>query len=136
MSKIVLIDPVDELHGKVSKHDDTIFRMKYFRDAEGRFIAKGAQEAYHIHNPRDFTKTPAIGAEKQRLNNWATACRQAAIECRPDHSRYAYWRQRWSDQLHRPDSACPPDRKTHQPKSYLKFDCFVRAAIYWQLSAK
>ena len=46
MSQVKLIDPVESLQGKMSRKGETIFRCKHYRDANGKIIAQGAQEAY------------------------------------------------------------------------------------------
>ena len=41
-------------------------------------IQEGKQESYAIQNPRDFKKTPKIGAELANHTCWSEACRRAA----------------------------------------------------------
>ena len=133
MATTVLIAPVETIKGKLSKQDKTILRRKRVFDAEGRVIGQLAQEAYVVHNPRDWKKNPPKGAEKQRLDNWTAACQRAKAELR-DEVLAAQWRQRFEAQLKHGEAEAPIDPATRKPKIYKRFDCFVRAAIFRSLS--
>ena len=133
MAQSDLIYPLDSLHGKISKKSKTVFRRKAVYDENGNVIAQYAQESYVVEHPRDWKKNPPKGAEKQRLDNWTTACQRAKDELR-DEALAAQWRQRFEAQLKHGEADAPMDPKTHKPKIYSRFDCFVRAAIFRSLS--
>jgi hypothetical protein len=133
MAQSDLIYPLDSLHGKISKKSKTVFRRKAVYDENGNVIAQYAQESYVVEHPRDWKKNPPKGAEKQRLDNWTTACQRAKAELR-DEASAAQWRQRFEAQLKHGEADAPMDPKTHKPKIYSRFDCFVRAAIFRSLS--
>ena len=133
MAQSDLIYPLDSLHGKISKKSKTVFRRKAVYDENGNVIAQYAQESYVVEHPRDWEKNPPKGAEKQRLDNWTTACQRAKAELR-DEALAAQWRQRFEAQLKHGEADAPMDPKTHKPKIYSRFDCFVRAAIFRSLS--
>ena len=133
MAQSDLIYPLDSLHGKISKKSKTVFRRKAVYDENGNVIAQYAQESYVVEHPRDWKKNPPKGAEKQRLDNWTTACQRAKAELR-DEALAAQWRQRFEAQLKHGEADAPMDPKAHKPKIYSRFDCFVRAAIFRSLS--
>ena len=133
MAQSDLIYPLDSLHGKISKKSKTVFRRKAVYDENGNVIAQYAHESYVVEHPRDWKKNPPKGAEKQRLDNWTTACQRAKAELR-DEALAAQWRQRFEAQLKHGEADAPMDPKTHKPKIYSRFDCFVRAAIFRSLS--
>ena len=133
MAQSDLIYPLDSLHGKISKKSKTVFRRKAVYDENGNVIAQYAQESTVVEHPRDWKKNPPKGAEKQRLDNWTTACQRAKAELR-DEALAAQWRQRFEAQLKHGEADAPMDPKTHKPKIYSRFDCFVRAAIFRSLS--
>ena len=78
MAEIKFIAPVETIKGKLQNRDKTIFRRKRVFDAQGHVIGELSQEAYVVHNPRDWKKNPPKGAEKQRIDNWTEACKQAS----------------------------------------------------------
>jgi hypothetical protein len=132
MAQIKFIAPVDTIKGKLQNRDKTIFRRKRIFDAEGHVIGELAQEAYVVHNPRDWKKNPPKGAEKQRIDNWSSACKQAS-EIRKNPDLLAQWKRRWEAQLKQGEADAPIDPTTRKPKIYIRFDCFVRAAIFRSL---
>ena len=135
MAEIVFIAPVETIKGKLNKKDKTVFRRKRIFDAQGNVIGELSQESYVVNNPRDWKKNPPKGAEKQRIDNWAAACQRTTVELQDDTLRAA-WQQRWQEQLKHPEAGAPIDPKTHKPKVYTRFDCYVRAAIFRELSSK
>ena len=135
MAQSNLIYPLESLHGKISKKSKTVFRRKAVYDENGNVIAQYAQESYVVENPRDWKKNPPKGAEKQRIDNWTTACQRAKMELR-DEVLAAQWRQRFEAQLQHGEADAPLDPVAHKPKVYTRLDCFVRAAIFRSLSAK
>ena len=135
MAEITFIAPVETIKGKLQNRDKTIFRRKRIFDANGHVIGQLSQEAYIVKNPRDWKKNPPKGAEKQRIDNWTTACQRAKMELR-DEVLAAQWRQRFEAQLQHGEADAPLDPVTHKPKVYTRLDCFVRAAIFRSLSAK
>ena len=135
MAQSNLIFPVESLHGKITKKSKTVFRRKCAYDENGNIIAQYAQESYVVEHPRDFKKNPPKGAEKQRLDNWTIACQRAKNELK-NEVLAANWKQRFQAQLKHPEAEAPIDPNTHKPKVYTRFDCYVRAAIFRELSAK
>ncbi len=132
MAEITFIAPVETIKGKLQNRDKTIFRRKRVFDTEGRVIGQLSQEAYVVHNPRDWKKNPPKGAEKQRMDNWTAACQQTR-EIRKNPELLAQWKQRFEAQLSRGEGDAPIDPRTHNPKIYLRLDCFIRAAIFREL---
>ena len=132
MAEIQFIDPVVTIKGKLNKQDKTILRRKRVFDAQGRVIGELAQEAYVVHNPRDWKKNPPKGAEKQSIDNWTTACQQASA-IRKDPEQLAQWKQRWTAQLQQPEADAPIDKNTGKPKIYIHLDSFIRATIFREL---
>lgn len=135
MAQSNLIFPVESLHGKITKKSKTVFRRKRAYDENGNVIAQYAQESYVVENPRDWKKNPPKGAEKQRIDNWTTACQRAKVEL-ADETLRATWQQRWEAQLKHPEADAPIDPQTRKPKVYIRLDCFVRAAIFRTLQNK
>ena len=134
MAQSNLIFPVESLHGKISKKSKTVFRRKAVYDENGNVIAQYAQESYVVENPRDWKKNPPKGAEKQRIDNWAEACQQTR-EIQKDPKQLAQWKQRWEAQLKHGEADAPIDQQTGKPKIYIRFDCYIRAAIFRSLKA-
>ena len=132
MAEITFIAPVETIKGKLQNRDKTIFRRKRVFDANGHVIGQLAQEAYVVKNPRDWKKNPPKGAEKQRIDNWAAACQQAA-EIRKNPEQLEQWKQRWAAQLQHPEPNAPLDKKTGKPKIYIRLDGFIRAIIFREL---
>ena len=135
MAKITFIDPVETIKGKLQNRDKTIFRRKRVFDANGHVIGQLAQEAYVVKNPRDWKKNPPKGAEKQRIDNWANACKQVQ-KIKKDPELLAQWKQRFEAQLTHGEADAPIDPRTHNPKIYFRLDCFIRAAIFRALATK
>lgn len=134
MAQTTFIVPVETIRGKLHDRDRTVLRRKRARDSKGHVIAEMAQEAYIIRNPRNWKKTPAVGAEKQNMDNWKQACQRAKIELADDALRQK-WQQRWEAQLKHPEKEAPLDPNTNRPKVYIRFDCFVRAVIFRELKS-
>ena len=132
MAEITFIAPVETIKGKLQNRDKTIFRRKRVFDADGHVIGQLSQEAYVVHNPRDWKKNPPKGAEKQRIDNWTVACQQAS-EIRKNPEQLMQWKQRWAAQLQQPEADAPIDKKTGRPKSYIRLDGFIRATIFREL---
>lgn len=132
MAEITFIAPVETIKGKLQNRDKTIFRRKRVFDAQGHVIGELAQEAYVVHNPRDWKKNPPKGAEKQRIENWSAACQQASV-IRKDPEQLTLWKQRWEEQLQHPEADAPIDKKTGKPKIYIRLDGFIRATIFREL---
>lgn len=135
MAQSNLVFPVQSMHGKIHSKSKIVFRRKTIYDENGNIIAECAQESFVVENPRDWTKNPPKGAEKQRLDNWTTACQRAKAILR-DADLAAEWKTRFEAQLKHGEEDAPIDPNTHKPKVYRRFDCFVRAAIFRELSAK
>lgn len=133
MAKVQNSVNIESQTGRISSKSDLCFRQKHIRDEQGRVLHTGVQELYRCENPRDWKKTPALGAEKVHFDLWTEACRRAALESKPDHPNYESWRERWRNQLQTPDPLCEPNKKTRRKQCYYQFDCFVRVAILWQL---
>lgn len=132
MAEIKFIAPIETIKGKLQNQDKTIFRRKRVFDTQGHIIGELAQEAYVVHNPRDWKKNPPKGAEKQHIDNWTTACQQVR-HIQKDSEQLALWKQRFEAQLTRGEADAPIDPSTNNPKIYLRLDCFIRAAIFREL---
>lgn len=132
MAEITFIAPVETIKGKLQNRDKTIFRRKRIFDANGHVIGQLSQEAYIVKNPRDWKKNPPKGAEKQRIDNWTAACQQVQ-ELKRNPELLAQWKQRFEAQFSHGEADAPIDPRTHKPKIYFRFDCFIRAAIFREL---
>ena len=133
MANYVPIAPVDYLTGKLNKKDKTVFRQKFARDSHGAISRPMKKEVYVIQNPRDWKKNPAKGAEKVKQDRWAEACAKTkAILHNPEQR--ALWQQRWQAQLKKAEPDAPIDPRSGKRKIYAKFDCYVRAKIWYELS--
>lgn len=78
MARVVLSQPVAEIHGAFTRGGDIINRQKKYRDENGKIVHEGVQEAYAIRHPRDFKKNPPRGAELANITCWQEACRRAS----------------------------------------------------------
>ena len=78
MARVVLSQPIAEIHGAFTKGGDIINRQKKYRDELGKVVCEGVQEAYAIRHPRDFEKTPRTGAELLKHTLWTEACRRTS----------------------------------------------------------
>ena len=136
MSKVTLSYPFEKMQGKTSGDGKMILRCKQFRDANGRIIAEGPQEAYVITNPRDRKKNPPTGAEKQYIELFAEASRRTTVEIAPDSPRRAYWQQRFQAQLTAPEHLNPSDSASPLRKTYRQLNTFVRSTIYNDLKSE
>lgn len=78
MARIVLSQPVAEIHGAFRKGGHIINRQKKYRDERGQVVHEGVQESYAISRPRDFKKNPPRGAELANITLWTEACRRTS----------------------------------------------------------
>lgn len=78
MARVVLSQPVAEMHGSLTKKGDIILRQKKYRDEQGRVVCEGVQESYAIRHPRDFQINPKTGAELANHTLWTEACRRTS----------------------------------------------------------
>ena len=78
MARVVLSQPVAEMHGSLTKKGDIILRQKKYRDEQGRVVCEGVQESYAIRHPRDFKRNPPRGAELANITLWTEACRRTS----------------------------------------------------------
>lgn len=136
MSKVTLSYPFEKMQGKTSGDGKIILRCKQYRDANGRIIAEGPQEAYVITNPRDRKKNPPTGAEQQYIELFAEASRRTTVEIAPDSPRRAYWQQRFQAQLTEPEHLNPSDPASPLRKTYRQLNTFVRSTIYNDLKSE
>ena len=136
MSKVTLSYPFDKMTGKTSGDGKTILRCKQFRDANGRVIDEGPQEAYVITNPRDRKKNPPTAAEQQSIELFGESSHRAAVELAPDSPRRAYWQQRFEAQLTKPEHLNPSDPTSPLRKTYRQLNTFVRSTIYHDLKSE
>lgn len=134
MSQTTYISPVDHLSGRIVKKSKTgtVQRTKIYRDEKGRVIGQGANESYIIENPRNYIKQPLSAQEQLTVNSFRDAAAQYQLE-KNDPERMAYWRQRFNDQLHRPDPEASIDQKTGRRRTYKRLDIFMRTIIQLQL---
>lgn len=135
MSKVTLSYPFEKMQGKTSGDGKIILRCKQYRDANGRVIAEGPQEAYVVTNPRDRKKNPPTSAEQQHLELFGEASRRTAVEIAPDSPRRAYWQQRFQAQLTVPEHLNPSDPASPLRKTYRQLNTFVRSTIYNDLKS-
>ena len=50
-----------------------------------------------------------------------------------DPEQRALWQQRWQAQLTKAEPDAPIDPRTGKRKTYAKFDCYVRAKVWYEL---
>ena len=138
MARERLSSAVNELHGATSPGH--IHRVKHFRDAQGRIIGIGVQEAYDVLHPRDYNSKPAKGAEKanQDIFKKASLIKEKALN---DPKLNEYWQKRFEAQLpstrgSKADRFAAFDRKSGTKKRYKRFDAFVRTMIMQELKAR
>ena len=129
MAKVKWIAPIEHFEGKLNSKDKVVFRQKKVRDSKGRIIGMMAQEAYVVHDPRDWKKNPAKGAEKEKMNRWKEACALTKTIL-DDLQERAQWEKRWQAQLRKAEVDAPIDPKTKKRKIYIKFDCYVRSKVW------
>ena len=129
MANYKTIAPVEGITGKLNKKDKTVFRQKFAYDSNGRVICPMKKEVYVVRNPRDWTKNPAKGAEKEKLDRWAEACAQTKAIL-DDPALRSQWEQQWQAQLKKAEADAPIDPRTKKQKIYIKFDCYVRAKVW------
>ena len=132
MANVTVITPGDKIVGKLNMKYKTVFRQKCVRDSHGKVIAEMAQEAYVVQHPRDWKKTPAKGAEKEKIDRWTEACAKTK-QILDDPELRALWQQRWQAQLKKAELDAPMDPRTKKRKIYIKFDCYVRSKVWREL---
>jgi len=150
MAESLLDYPFVEIHGAVEKHG-AINRRKIFRTPDGKIIAKGKKEIYHIANPRNFDKTPQTSGERRNHENFrqaAATMKRILWAANPDNNptpeqleELATWQKRFKDQLprlrgNRPDPEASIDAKTGKLKRYVLFPAFIRAIVYNQIKSQ
>ena len=128
MAQVKLNSAFTQVHGKLSKRENTVLRQKKYRADNGAVLNYGAQEAYEIQNPRDYKKNPPKGTELRNITSFAEASRlttrliQAGqfsdeqLATMPDELRaetealrqqLAQFKVRFKAQLSRPDPQAP-----------------------------
>ncbi len=150
MAEPLLDYPFVEIHGAVEKHG-AINRRKIFRTPDGKIIAKGKKEIYHIANPRNFDKNPQTSGERRNHENFrqaAATMKRILWAANPDNNptpeqleELATWQKRFKDQLprlrgNRPDPEASIDAKTGKLKRYVLFPAFIRAIVYNQIKSQ
>ena len=150
MAESLLDYPFVEIHGAVEKHG-AINRRKIFRTPDGKIIAKGKKEIYHIANPRNFDKNPQTSGERRNHENFrqaAATMKRILWAANPDNNptpeqleELATWQKRFKDQLprlrgNRPDPEASIDAKTGKLKRYVLFPAFIRAIVYNQIKSQ
>lgn len=143
MGKIIYLDPVDEIRGRLVK-DGAIHRCKVYRDENGVIRGTAAKETYYMKNPRDWNKIPPKEKELAHQLNFQQACnetKEILKSSKPDYAateeeiaRLRYWKERFQAQLKKGEKEAPVDPKTQQHKIYLRLDNFIRACILRQLT--
>ena len=111
MARVKWIAPIEHFEGKLNSKDKVVFRQKKVRDSKGRIIGVMAQEAYVVHDPRDWKKNPAKGAEKEKLDRWKEACALTKTIL-DDLQERSQWEKRWQAQLRKAEVDAPIDPKT------------------------
>ena len=141
MASVKFQDPFRDFHGSLSKKG-VIHRHKQYHNGKD-IVSEAAPEAYVVMNPRDWTKHPATGKELEGQNLFRSAAaqtKQILQAAKPDYTpspeeldTLRYWQNRFNAQLTKPESDAPIDKQTGAPKSYVRFDAYIRASIYKQL---
>ena len=137
MAREKLTPGIDELRGATSPGH--IHRVKRFRDARGRIIGVGVQEAYDVLHPRDYKRKPAKGDERANQQYF----RQASIlmdKALNDPKLNEYWQQRFTAQLPTTRGSVPDPfaltKADGTKKRYKRFDAFVRTMIMQELKQR
>ncbi len=149
MALAKLKNPFESIQGALTPKG-IVHRRKIYRNAKGKIVAKGKQEAYSIENPRDYAANPPKGAELANINRWREASHRAAQLMMmerldadiPEQQRKAYecnhipiyytWQQAKpiiKDFHARFDAQFKPGAT----KCYVQFPAFLRAMIYKDL---
>ena len=136
MAYIEFSHPVDTVRGKLSKKEQVIYRQKGTYTPDGIQTGVCAAEAYTVHNPRDWKKHPATGAELAKIQRFQLACRMTKEQLADHNPARPQWVSRWENQLKHPEADAPLDPRTGKRKIYGRLDNYVRAQILKELKAK
>ena len=128
MAIVKLHAAFESVRGKLNKRDNITLRRKQYRSDTGKVIGYGAQEAYEVHNPRDYKTNPPKGAELANILSFADASRLTTLiiqagkfsdeelAAMPDdvreqteelRSQLAHFKARFYAQLKTPDPQAP-----------------------------
>ena len=109
-----------------------IRRRKTYRDEEGVVVGYGAEEAYFVAKPRDYTTHPLREGELRNTSIFHRSMTMALEEL-SDPARKAEWSRRWHAQLNQAEEDAPIERKTGQRHIYLRLDRYVQSKIQRRL---
>ena len=116
----------------VMKPKSVVRRRKTYRNEQGMIIGYGAEEAYFVAKPRDYTTHPLREGEKRNTSIFQQSMTIALTELK-DPDKRAEWSKRWHNQLNEPDPEAPIDRKTGKRHIYLRLDRYVQSVLQRQM---
>lgn len=123
-------------HSKYSKLDmkpkSLIRRRKTYRDEEGVVVGYGAEEAYFVAKPRDYS-THSLREGEVRNTSIFHRSMTMALEELADPIRKVEWSKKWHAQLNEPEPDAPVDRKTGKRHIYLRLDRYVQSVLQRQM---
>lgn len=114
------------------KPNSLIRRRKTYRDEEGTIVGYGAEEAYFVANPRDYTTHPLREGEVRNTSIFHRSMTEALAEL-SDPVRKAEWSRRWHAQLNEPEPDAPIERKSGKRHIYLRLDRYVQSVLQRQM---
>jgi len=120
--------PVDEITGAVGTRKDCVCRRKHYKIDDKGNTVEGKKELYKVCNPRDFKKTPQVGAEKESSMAFSQA-RQLRIKVQTEMPELLEkWKAAFLRQLDTADEDSP--RNTNgERKRYVKLDNYMETKI-------
>ena len=144
MARIHYSSGINLTTGALDSDHELITRQKHLRDLKGAVSKECAPEVYLQKHKRNYDHTPPKGAELAHLQHFGEAAKRttALIHANkfPDtateeqRSLLEDYRRRFEAQLDgNPDPQAPLKKDGH-PKRYYRFDNFIRAMIYQDLT--
>jgi len=119
--------PVDEITGAVGTRKDCVCRRKHYKIDDKGHTVEGKKELYKVCNPRDFEKTPQVGAEKASSEAFSQA-RQLRIKVQKEMPELLErWKAAFIKQLKTADEDSP--RVKGKRKQYVKLDNYMETKI-------
>ncbi len=123
MAKVEYIYPIANVNGGLGPKKRCICRTKHYK-YENTTIA-GSKEVYEVCHPRDYTKKPQLGKEKESSEAFSAARKKRIMIETQMPELYAQWKVAFLRQLDKPDKDSPLI-----PPENIKRKTYVRLANY------
>ena len=144
MAKVEFSPGIDRILGALDSKHQLIMRQKHLHDTQGTLSKECAPEVYLQKRKRDYEQTPPQGNELAHLQHFGEAAKRTTAliyaykfpDAASDEQRalLEQYRLRFESQLKgAPDPQAPLNKEGKQ-KHYFRFDNFIRAMIYQELS--